>query len=41
MFEAEPYAQPAERNFYERYMNGEKVKASWINDTDFDKIPPE
>jgi arylsulfatase A-like enzyme len=41
VFEAEPYAQPAERNFYERYMNGEKVMASWINDTDFDKIPPE
>lgn len=24
-------------NFYENYMNGEKVKSGWINDSDFEK----
>jgi hypothetical protein len=24
-------------HFYEKYMKGEKVKSSWINDTDFEK----
>ncbi|WP_242157123.1 sulfatase [Aestuariivivens sediminis] len=30
---------PPDRNahFYERYMNGEDVKAGWINDSDFEK----
>jgi N-sulfoglucosamine sulfohydrolase len=39
VFEAEPYAHPAQRNFYERYMKGEKVKAGRVNDTDFEPAP--
>ncbi len=39
LFEAEPYAHPAQRNFYERYMQGEPVKAGWVNDTDFERAP--
>ena len=39
VFEAEPYAQEAQRNFYERYMKGEKIKAGWVNDSDFEKGP--
>ncbi|HPA19099.1 MAG TPA: sulfatase [Verrucomicrobiae bacterium] len=39
VFEAEPYANPAHRGFYERYMRGEKIKAGWVNDTDFEKAP--
>jgi arylsulfatase A-like enzyme len=39
VFEAEPYAHPAQRDFYRRYMSGEKVKAGWVNDTDFEKAP--
>ena len=41
VFEAEPYAQPAQRNFYERYLKGEKLKAGWVNDSDFEKSPQE
>ncbi|MCX6896919.1 MAG: sulfatase, partial [Verrucomicrobia bacterium] len=40
VFEAEPYAG-AERNFYERFMNGERVKTDWVNETDFEKTPLE
>ncbi|HCK99275.1 MAG TPA: heparan N-sulfatase [Candidatus Marinimicrobia bacterium] len=25
------------RNFYKRYMDGEKIKAGWVNETDFEK----
>lgn len=39
VFETEPYAHPAQRNFYERYMKGEKLKAGWVNETDFEKGP--
>ena len=39
VFEAEPYAQEAQRNFYERYMKGERIKAGWVNDSDFEKGP--
>ena len=39
VFEAEPYAHPAQRNFYERYMKGEKLKAGWVNESDFEKAP--
>jgi N-sulfoglucosamine sulfohydrolase len=41
VFEAEPYANEAQRGFYERFMKGEKVKAGWVNDTDFEKAPME
>ena len=39
VFEAEPYAHPGHRNFYQRYLQGEKVTAGWVNDTDFEKAP--
>lgn len=39
VFEAEPYAEPSTRNFYERFMNGEHPKADWVNDSDFEKSP--
>lgn len=35
LFDAYPYAKEEERNFYERYINGEGVKASWVSDSDF------
>lgn len=41
VFEAEPYAHPGHRHFYERYLRGEKVKAGWVNETDFEKSPLE
>lgn len=31
------YKPDRNANFYERYMNGEKVKSGWINNTDFEK----
>lgn len=34
VFDAYPYANPGERNFYERVMRGEKVRADWINASD-------
>lgn len=37
VFDSYPYAQPQVRNFYERYMKGEKIKAGWINESDFEK----
>lgn len=33
------HANPAHVNFYERYMKGEKLKAGWVNETDFEKAP--
>ncbi|WP_316814190.1 sulfatase [Pedobacter heparinus] len=36
IFDHYPYAQPGVRNFYERYMKGEKIKTGWINNTDFE-----
>ena len=38
-FEAYPVATPSARNFYERMLNGEKVKAGWVNETDFENEP--
>ena len=38
VFDSYPYAEAATRNFYERYMNGEKVKAGWVNTSDFEPI---
>lgn len=37
IFEAEPCASEEIRHFYERFMNGEKPKAEWVNDSDFEK----
>lgn len=38
VFDSYPYADEADRNFYERYMKGElkKSDASWVNSTDFE-----
>lgn len=37
LFDEYPYANPNERNFYERYTGGEKLKAGWVNESDFEK----
>ena len=34
-----PNANPEPRNFYERFMRGENVKALWMNESDFEKGP--
>jgi arylsulfatase A-like enzyme len=39
VFEAEPYANKGQRGFYERYMKGEKTRADWVNESDFEKSP--
>jgi hypothetical protein len=39
VFDKYLHAQPDNVNFYERYMRGEKVKAGWVKDTDFEKQP--
>jgi hypothetical protein len=39
IFDRYVYANPEQRNFYERFMRGEKVKAGWVNDSDFEKEP--
>ena len=31
------YSAASTRNFYERFMNGEGVRAGWVNDSDFDE----
>lgn len=40
-FEEFPYADAKGRNFYERYMRGEKLNAGWVNDSDFEPEPIE
>ena len=37
IFEKYIYANPKDRNFYERHINGENPKAGWVNTTDFEK----
>jgi arylsulfatase A-like enzyme len=39
IFDRYVYANPEQRNFYERFMRGEKVKAGWVNDSDFEREP--
>lgn len=39
IFDQYLYANPEQRNFYERFMRGEKVKAPWVNESDFEKEP--
>jgi len=41
IFDEYIYAAPDTRNFYERYMKGEKIKAGWAKDSDFEKGPVE
>ena len=39
IFEAYIYGAEHTRNFYERYMAGEKMKTAWVNDSDFEEGP--
>lgn len=39
IFDEYPHASAAHRNFYERYLRGEKLQAGWVNPTDFEKKP--
>jgi hypothetical protein len=39
IFDRYPHANPGHRNFYERYMKGEKLKAGWVLESDFEKAP--
>jgi N-sulfoglucosamine sulfohydrolase len=36
VFDEYPYAQSDMRNFYERYMQGEKLEPGWVNPSDFE-----
>jgi N-sulfoglucosamine sulfohydrolase len=37
LFDQYVYANPEQRNFYERFMRGEKLQAGWVNASDFEK----
>lgn len=37
LFDNYPYGNKKMRNFYERYMKGEKIHAGWINKSDFEE----
>jgi N-sulfoglucosamine sulfohydrolase len=37
IFDEYQYTNPANINFYERFMKGEKVNSGWVNDSDFEK----
>ena len=39
IFDGYMYADETTRNFYERFMRGEKLKAGWVNESDFEKAP--
>ncbi len=39
VFDKYVYAEPNNRDFYNRVMRGEKLKAGWINETDLEKEP--
>jgi arylsulfatase A-like enzyme len=39
VFDQYEYANPEQRNFYERFMRGEKLKAGWVSESDFEKEP--
>ncbi len=41
IFDKYPYADETGRNFYQRYMKGEKLPAGWVNRTDFQQPAPE
>lgn len=41
VFDEYIYADPATRHFYQRYMAGEKLRAGWVNQSDFEKGPLE
>lgn len=37
VFDSYPYSGATTDNFYDRFMSGEKVKAGWVNPSDFEK----
>ncbi len=37
IFDEYIYADKKSRNFYERYIKEEKIKAGWVNESDFEK----
>ena len=39
VFDEYVFADEKTRNFYERFMNGEKIEAGWVSDSDFEKTP--
>ncbi len=39
VFDGYPYSSAATDHFYERWMSGEKVRAGWVNLTDFESGP--
>lgn len=39
IFDQYPYADASGKGFYERYMRGEKLRAGWVEETDFEKEP--
>lgn len=39
IFDEYPYANPGQRAFYERYMEGEDLRAGWVNPSDFEPEP--
>lgn len=39
IFDEYIYANEDTRNFYERYMKGEKINAGWVNESDFEDGP--
>lgn len=39
-FERMPYADSKGFRFYERYQNGEKLNAGWVNASDFEQVSP-
>ncbi len=41
VFDGYPYSSPGTDRFYERYISGEKVKAGWVRESDFEKAPLE
>ena len=41
VFDDYPYSEASLRGFYERYLKGEKLRANWVNPSDFEKGPVE
>ena len=37
VFDNYPHGEPGMRNFYERFIKGEKLKTNWVSPTDFEK----
>jgi arylsulfatase A-like enzyme len=37
VFDEYPYADKSGKDFYERFMKGEKLRAGWVNESDFEK----